>query len=200
MVHVAMELIIKGCAALVRQEKNDFVLTTSGYEYDKELARVSIKVVPALQALIANQHDLAETLLQNLPEKKIFLETHLAELSIVEETIAKAHAKYRLKKEEAKKFRQEKENSIKMPANSPPEYTEPVKETDVLLDEMAAKYSPGLPSSRFDGEKIIPVLNKENDVRRIAIGASIKALRNLLGRELTNDEISVIEKQVDSYL
>lgn len=185
---------------MARQEKNDFVLTTSGYEYDKELARVSIKVVPALQALIANQHDLAETLLQHVPEKKIFLETHLAELSMVEETIAKAHAKYRSKREEAKKMKQEKESGNKIPAFSPPGYDQPLKETDVLLDEMAAKLSPGLPSARFETEKRIPVVNEEKDVRRIAIGASIKALSNLLGRELTGDEISVIEKQVDSYL
>lgn len=185
---------------MARQEKSIFVLSTSGYEYDKELAKVSIKIIPALQALITNQHDLTETLLKHVPDKKIFLETHLAELSIVEETIAKAYAKYRSKKEEAKKLRAEKESNSKTPTFSPEGFDEPLKETDTLLDERAAKLSPGLPSARFAAENRIIGANEEKDVRRIAIGASIKALSNLLGRELTNDEILVIEKQVDSYL
>lgn len=182
------------------KEKNDFVLTASGYDYDKELSRVSIKVIPALQALITNQHDLVETLLYCVPEKKIFLETHLTELSIVEETIAKAHAKYRSKREEVKKQRQEKGSTNIIANITSQEYDETVKETGALLDEMAAKISPGLPSARFDSEKKIPIKNENKDVRRIAIGASIKALSNLLGRKITNEEILVIEKQVDSYL
>ena len=185
---------------MVRQGKNDFVLTTSGYEYDKELSRVSIKVIPALQALIANQHDLAEALMEHDPEKKIFLETHLAELSLVEETIAKAHAKYLAKKEEAKKSKQEKESSDQGAPPSPQGFTEPLKDNETLLEEMANSLSPGLPSAKFDDGRRLPELNGEKDVRRIAIGASIKALSNLLGRKLTNDEILVIEKQVDSYL
>ena len=190
---------VKGSAELVRQEKNNFTLSTSGYEYDKELAKVSIKVSPALQALIANQHDLAETLL-NVPERKIFMETHLAELSIVEETIAKAYAKYRSKREEAKKTRQETEINSKIATVSRQEFDEPLKEAETLLDEMAAKKSPGFPSAKFTSEKKIPLVNEENDIRRIAIGASIKALSNFLGRQLTENEILLIEKQVDSYL
>lgn len=189
----------KGSAELARQEKNNFTLSNSGYEYDKELSKVSIKVIPALQALIANQHDLAETLL-NVPERKIFLETHLAELSIVEETIAKAYAKYRSKREEAKKTRQETEINSKITTLSRQEFDEPLKETDILLDDMAAKISPGLPSVKFTSEKKIPIVKEEKDIRRIAIGASIKALSNFLGRQLTENEIILIEKQVDSYL
>lgn len=185
---------------MARQEKNNFVLTTSGYEYDQELAKVSIKVIPALQALIANQHDLTEALLKHLPEKKIFLETHLAELSIVEETIAKAHAKYRSKREESKKLREDRESSNKTATPYRQGFDEPVKETDALLDEMASRISPGLPSARFTSEKGNTMSDEDKDVRRIAIGASIKALSNLLGRQLTEHEISVIEKQVDSYL
>lgn len=181
-----------------RQEKSIFTLTTSGYEYDKELAKVSIKVIPALQALIANQHDLAETL-SSVPEKRIFLETHFAELSIVEETIAKAHAKYRSKREEAKSLKQEKESN-KILTGDPQEFNEQLKENDALLDDLAAKMSPGLPSSKFTTEKKIPILNEDKDVRRIAIGASVNALSNLLGRQLTEKEILLIEKQVDSYL
>lgn len=184
---------------MARQEKNNYVLTTSGYEYDHELSKVSIKVVPALQALIANQHELAEALSKH-PEKKIFLETHLAELSIVEETIAKAHAKYRIKKEEAKKMKAEKENDNKTLTISPRGFDDPLKEADVYLDEMAARVSPGLPSAKYSGGNKITGQSEEKDVRRIAIGASIKALSKLLGRELNNEEILIIEKQVDSYL
>lgn len=185
---------------MARKEKNTTVLTTSGYEYDKDLSRVSIKVIPALQALIANQHELTETLSKHLPEKKLFVDMHLSELSIVEETIAEAYSKYRLRKEESKKLRQEKEvidNDSSLPA---PGYDEPLKETEVLLDEMAAQMSPGLPSQRLSPESKPPRPNEDRDVRRIAIGASIKALSNLLGRQLTDKEIMVIEKQVDSYL
>lgn len=185
---------------MAKQEKSDFILTASGYDYDKELSKVSIKVIPSLQALITNQHELVEALLSCVPEKKIFLETHLTELSIVEETIAKAHAKYLSKREDVKKQKQEKENKNIIPTITSQEYDEPVKESGALLDEMAAKISPGLPSARFNSENKIPIKNENKDVRRIAIGASIKALSNLLGRKITNDEILLIEKQVDSYL
>lgn len=183
-----------------RNVKKDYVLTTSGYEYDKELARVSIKVVPALQALINNQHDLLKVLLPKFPEMKIFLKNHLTELSVVEETIASAHAKYNLKKEEARKLKQKKESEDTNQDIASYGYDEKIKDNGQLLDEQAGRISPGLPSARFDTVKKNPVRNEILDVRRIAIGASIKALTNVLGRELTDDEILVIEKQVDSYL
>ncbi|HAG10486.1 MAG TPA: hypothetical protein DCK76_03665 [Desulfotomaculum sp.] len=185
---------------MTRKTKKDYVLTTSGYEYDKELARVSIKVVPALQALINNQHDLLKALLPNFPEMKIFLKNHMAELSVVEETIASAHAKYNLKKEETKILRQKKEdgNTSKDIASSG--YDEHIKDNGQLMDEQVRKISPGLPSAKFDTAKKNPGRNEILDVRRIAIGASIKALTNVLGRKLSEDEILAIEQQVDAYL
>ncbi|MFA5385219.1 MAG: hypothetical protein WC364_11255 [Eubacteriales bacterium] len=183
-----------------RNVKKDYVLTTSGFEYDKELGKVSIKVVPALQALINNQHDLLKVLLPNFPEMKIFLKNHLAELSVVEETIASAHAKYNLKKEEAKVLRQKRESGKINQDIASSGYEEHLKDNSQLLDEQSSKISPGLPSARFDTVKKNPVRDERLDVRRIAIGASIKALTSVLGRELTEDEISAIEKQVDSYL
>lgn len=183
-----------------KKVKKDYVLTTSGYEYDKELARVSIKVVPALQALINNQHDLLKVLLPNFPEMKIFLKNHLAELSVVEETIASAHAKYNLKKEEAKILRRKRESENANQDTASLEDDEHIKDDGQLLDEQARKISPGLPSARFDTVMRNPTKNEILDVRRIAIGASIKALTNVLSRELTDDEILAIEKQVDSYL
>ncbi|HAU31920.1 MAG: hypothetical protein XD78_1437 [Desulfotomaculum sp. 46_296] len=185
---------------MTRKIKKDYVLTTSGYEYDKELARVSIKVVPALQALINNQHDLLKALLPNFPEMKIFLKNHMAELSVVEETIASAHAKYNLKKEEARKQKQIKESEITNQDIASYGYDEYIKDDVQLLDKEARKISPGLPSAKYDAVKKNPVKDEILDVRRIAIGASIKALTNVLGRELTEDEILAIEKQVDSYL
>jgi hypothetical protein len=75
-------------------------------------------------------------------------------------------------------------------------------EEEAKLDKMAAAMSPGLPSAKFEPSysQTSPVKSEEKDVRRIAIGASIKALNKLLGRQLTNQEISVIETQVDSFL
>lgn len=183
-------------------------MTVSGFEYDKELSRVPIKVFPALQALIANQHDLIQVFQKHVPEESIFLEAHVAELVDVEETIAKEHAKYCAKREEQKRKRVENRESINnaYQANGigslQEGYDEPAMEHEALLDEIAAAVSPGLPSSRFTQAlaQTNPVKKAENDIRRIAVGASIKALSNLLGRNLTNQEISVIEKQVDSYL
>ncbi len=79
---------------MLKQKKKDLTLTVSGYEYDKELSRVPIKVFPALQALVANQHDLIEVFQKHEPEQSIFLETHVAELVEVEETIQKEYTKY----------------------------------------------------------------------------------------------------------
>jgi hypothetical protein len=81
-------------------------------------------------------------------------------------------------------------------------YDEFVKEEEAELDKMAAAMSPGLPSTKYEQpySQAVPVKKEERDVRRIAIGASIKALKELLGRQLTNKEITVIEAQVDSFL
>ncbi|MFZ5632933.1 MAG: hypothetical protein ACOY40_08810 [Bacillota bacterium] len=194
---------------MARQDQKDFTLTVSGYEYDKELSRVPIKVFPALQALIANQHDLIEVCKKHAPEKLIFLENHISELNMVEETIAKEHARYCSKKEELKRKRQEKEKSAGSPFQPADTadllgqgFDEPLKDDESLLDELAAGISPGLPSARLESSRKAPAPSRreEVDVRRIAIGASVKALSSLLGRQLTDQEISVIEKQVDSYL
>lgn len=193
---------------MAKKNKQEFTLTASGFEYDKELSRVPVKVFPALQALIANQHDLMEVAKKYAPDKFIFLEAHLAELTEVEETLAKAHAKYCERKEEAKRKKEERENSIfsndelseHTDFSQQQRFDKSESEYGPSLDELAATLSPGLPSSKFTPRKPSPDKQEEVDVRRIAIGASIKALSGLLGRELTEQEISVIEKQVDAYL
>lgn len=205
---------------MAKQKKKDFSLTVSGCEYDKELSRVPIKVYPALQAMIANQHDLIEVFQKYAPEKSIFLEAHRAELVDLEETIAKEHAKYCVRREELKKKRQGNGNGASekdtngegtneegiLPKSTMTgcfheEYDEPVKKEEALLDEIAASISPGLPSSRYAPALSQTAFTKEEiDIRRIAVGASIKALSKLLGRLLTDQEIAVIEKQVDAYL
>jgi hypothetical protein len=205
---------------MAKQKKKDFSLTVSGCEYDKELSRVPIKVYPALQAMIANQHDLIEVFQKYAPEKSIFLEAHRAELVDLEETIAKEHAKYCVRREEHKKKRQgngngpsEKDTNGEGPNEEGvlpkstmtgclhEEYDEPLKKEEALLDEIAASISPGLPSSRYAPALSQTAFVKEEiDIRRIAVGASIKALSKLLGRLLTDQEIAVIEKQVDAYL
>jgi hypothetical protein len=200
---------------MAKQKKKDFSLTVSGCEYDKELSRVPIKVYPALQAMIANQHDLIEVFQKYAPEKSIFLEAHRAELVDLEETIAKEHAKYCVRREELKKKRQGNGNGTSekgtneegvLPESTMTgcfheEYDEPVKKEEALLDEIAASISPGLPSSRYAPALSQTAFTKEEiDIRRIAVGASIKALSKLLGRLLTDQEIAVIEKQVDAYL
>lgn len=191
---------------MAKQEKKEFSLTASGYEYDKELTRVSVKVFPALQALIANQHDLIEVAKKYTPEKFIFIEGHLAELTEVEETIAKTHARHCVKREESKRKRQDKDKNLDPPVQDTgpagpllEEFNEPLVDAESHLDQLAAGISPGLPSARLP-ERKAPARQEEMDVRRIAIGASIKALSNLLGRDLKDQEIAVIERQVDAYL
>lgn len=199
----------------LKKKKKEFSLTASGFEYDKELSRVPIKVFPALQALIANQYDLIKMLQEYVPDQSIFLQSHLSELVEVEETIQKEYAKYCAKREEQRKKRQEKAKGIKSAdqenGNIPvdledgePFINEPLREEDAVLDSLAAALSPGLPSEKFAKTSNFNQTGPENkgdyDVRRIAIGASIKALSNFLGRQLTDMEISVIEVQVDAYL
>ncbi len=195
---------------MLKQKKKDLTLTVSGYEYDKELSRVPIKVFPALQALVANQHDLIEVFQKHEPEQSIFLETHVAELVEVEETIQKEYTKYCAKREEQRRKRQENGKSTNNAAaqengksSMPQGYDEPVTEQEAALDKMAAAMSPGLPSARFEPPSMSQTTiapKADHDVRRIAVGASIRALSKLLDRQLTDKEISVIEAQVDFFL
>lgn len=191
---------------MAKQKKQDFSLTVSGYEYDKELSRVPIKIFPALQALLANQYDLIEVFKKYAPEQSIFLEAHMAEMVEIEATIQKEYAKYCTRKEEQKKKREEinkaKEHTPVDNGNNSGGYDVFAMEEEAVLDKMADAMSPGLPSARFEQPKppILHTTSEEIDVRRIAIGASIKALRELLGRQLTNEEIMLIESQVDSFL
>jgi hypothetical protein len=197
------------------KKKTDFSLTVSGFEYDKDLSRVPIKVFPALQTLVANQYDLIKIIQEHVPEQSIFLESHLSELVEVEETIQKEYTKYCAKREEQRKKRQEnaksKKSAFQDNENSPVAWgdgesltNELLRDEETVLDSLAATLSPGLPSAKFEKTSNFtrtgPENKGDNDVRRIAIGASIKALSNLLGRQLTDMEISVIEAQVDAYL
>lgn len=193
---------------MAKQKKQDFALTVSGYEYDKELSRVPIKVFPALQALIANQHDLIEVFQRHAPEQTIFLEAHRAEMVEVEETIQREYAKYGTRKEEQRRKREENGKSKEQTAaendndSIPGGFDGFLIDDEAALEQMAEAISPGLPSAKYEQLKPhnLPVKSEEKDVRRIAIGASIRALKELLGRQLTNEEISVIETQVDSFL
>ncbi len=60
----------------------------------------------------------------------------------------------------------------------------------------------GLPSAKYITKTESEPAEKspEVDIRRVAIGASINALKKLLDRELTEQEILSIEAQVDFYL
>ncbi|WP_066638920.1 hypothetical protein [Desulfolucanica intricata] len=199
---------------MAKQRKKVPELTVSGFKYDKELARVPIKVFPALQALIANQLDLMEIAEKHQPDKFIFLEAHKSELAEVEETISKAHSLYFEKKEREKAKRAEKRKTQPLIEDSSsgktfiknPEFGDYELAVDTIeteppsLDELASKISPGLPSSKYESRKPTPRPEEKIDLRRIAVGASIKALQGLLNRELTEKEITAIEKEIDSYL
>lgn len=202
------------------------MLTPSGHEVDRDLARVPIKVSPALQALIANQIELIDMIEGNKPLNKVFLEQHRTEMLQVEGEIEVSFVKYIKKKETARERRLSKKTEVneapgKLP-NQPdcfeaentkepagdfeiPSHLDNREETgldqEVYLDTLADKLSPGLPSAKYDSQPR-PAEEKETkiDVRRVALGTSIKVLQSLLGRELTEDEMLAIENQVDHYL
>lgn len=199
---------------MAKAKQKESNLTFSGFEYDQELTRVSIKVVPALQALIASQHELMEIAEKYRPDDMIFLEAHRADLNVIENTIAQAFKNYSVRKEETRRRREERKNtppsggesSSGMDSAAPfadeadysmsYEHT-PLRDAEAALDEMAATLSPGLPSARLAPRKPPAAAETVPDVRRIAIGASIKALSGILGRELTEEEMAAIENQVD---
>lgn len=200
----------------MKSKSQELVLTVSGHRYDKDLARVPIKVSPALQALVANQLELLERLNNQLPDEKIFLENLKMELVQVEEEIASAFSDHMKKKEEQRIKRElkksEREASVAasinndflmldmgLPLEEVGDYQPGIVDVELSLDQMAEKLSPGLPSEKLQPRTMTekPV---EIDVRRIAVGASIKALEKFLGRELSEEEIAALEKQVEVYL
>jgi hypothetical protein len=197
--------------------KKQEVLTASGYQFDRDLVKVPIKVSPALQAVIANQLDLIEMLEKGGPLDSVFISQHRVELSTLEDEIAGAFSKH-VKKKEAEKVRRsvKKESGPEIPEWSPEESTAVknagmgksglednyslVPDEEEQLDRMANSLSPGLPSSKY-GQRPCPAEKPAAvDVRRVAVGASIMALSNFLGRDLTEEEIAAVEEQVEKYL
>ena len=205
---------------MAKKNKQEIILTPSGHEVDRDLTRVPIKVSPALQALIANQIELMDMIEGNKPLDNIFLEQHRTELLQVEGEVEVSFLKYAKKKEAAKEQRQSKKQAVELPAEvenirdpfeaaSAFEQHTPIADREAIgfeqeayLDVLADKLSPGLPSAKYDKQQrpVEEEKKTEIDVRRVALGASIKALQNILGRELTEEELLAIEAQVDSYL
>ena len=64
---------------MAKAKTQETILTVSGYEVDKDLIRVPIKVSPSLQALIANQLELMEIVEKNHSDYHIFIEQHRME-------------------------------------------------------------------------------------------------------------------------
>ena len=199
------------------KKRQEMTLTASGHQYDRELAKVSVKVSPALQAVIANQHDLIEIIEKNSPDNQIFIDQHRTELSMVEDEIAGAFAGYTRKKEAAKAQRELKREHTagvhEFPDNGAgsvkksPRGRSSAEESGYMageyvesLDSLADRLSPGLPSAKFQPRTKAASDTVVLDVRRVALGASIRALANFLKRDLTEEEIRSVEKQVDSYL
>lgn len=224
--------------------KQEALLSISGHEYDKDLARVPIKVSPALQAIVANQLDLLDKVGKFCPEDAIFLEQLKLEMVQLEEEIASAFTKYMQRKEDQRLKRELKKvqaeaapipsmedlaaqfmgaqdttsttSNADLPPfdmadspsqggrstayETPPAFNEGSIDQERNLDKMAAQVSPGLPSQKYEARPLQPERQPEIDVKRVAIGASIKALETFLGRKLTEEEMVALEQQVESYL
>ncbi len=85
------------------QQENIF--TPSGHQVDKDLMKVTVKVSPSLQALIANQIDLLEMVEGKGAINSVFVEQHRVEVLQVEEEIASAFSIYIHKKEKNREQR-----------------------------------------------------------------------------------------------
>lgn len=198
-----------------KHSKQEILLTPSGHEVDKELMKVPVKVSPALQALLSNQIELMEMLEQKQPLNSVFIEQHRLEVSQLEEEIAAAFNAHSRKKEKAKqKQAAKKVNLLVEPGIFDSESVskqdhrghckgavgDVFLEQDVSLDALADRLSPGLPSSKFQPRTPVAEKSVAVDVKRVALGASIKALVNFMGRDLTEEEMVALEVQVDAYL
>jgi hypothetical protein len=207
------------------QQEN--ILTPSGHQVDKDLMKVAVKVSPSLQALIANQIDLLEMLEGKAAKNSVLIEQHRVEVLQVEEEIASAFSNHVYKKEKSKEQRLLKKGNTAVPFDLEEETGQIVSqdyddkpasdrkrnkdsaaraddrtlEYDMYFDLESTGQGSRLPSSKYE-TNVHPATIKsaEVDVRRVALGASIKALQNILGRQLNELEIKALENQVDSYL
>ncbi len=204
-----------------KKSKSEIIITPSGHEVDKDLARVPVKVSPSLQALMANQMELIEMAEGKLSRNLVFIEQHKLEMLQLEEEIAGAFSNYMEKKEKAREKRMEKQsiNEQDLLRSEPgsaadtrsADLSDDQWSSDALTDlpfdimqtdiERSGAQPAGLPSAKYEARRTgsEPKL-EEIDVRRIALGASIKALQTFMGRELTEEEVQSLEVQVDSYL
>ncbi len=209
-----------------KSKKQEEIFTPSGHHVDKDLMKVLVKVSPALQALIANQIDLLEMLEGKAANNPVLIEQHRVELLQVEEEIANAFFNHVQKKEKTREKRLLKKgntavpfdlNDGPVPAMDPSVAAKPVpdrksRDAQVQEDDRPLAYDmffelesgsegPGLPSAKYEtGHRPTAGRDTGVDVRRVALGASIKALQSFLGRELNEEEIKALENQVDSYL
>lgn len=207
-------------------KKQEKIITPSGHQVDKDLMKVLVKVSPALQALIANQIDLLEMLEGKSANNPVLIEQHRVELLQVEEEIANAFSKHIQKKEKAREQRLLKKgktavpfdlDDVFAPATDSNVTAKPVLDRknrdagvreddrplayDMFFEVESASKGPGLPSANYEtGRRSTASRDTGVDVRRVALGASIKALQTFLGRELNEEEIKTLENQVDSYL
>lgn len=209
-----------------KNKKQEEIFTPSGYQADKDLMKVSVKVSPALQAIIANQIDLLEMLDGKAANNNVLIEQHRVELLQVEEEIANAFSNHEQKKEKARERRLLKKSNTAVPFTldeGPAPDTEqnvsakPVSDLksgeiqvrdddrplayDIFFELDPGREAPGLPSAKYATDQQPRIVrDKVVDVRLVALGASIKALQSFLGRELKEDELQTLENQVDAYL
>ncbi|HBX24422.1 MAG TPA: hypothetical protein DEF34_12440 [Desulfotomaculum sp.] len=211
-----------------KKSKPEIIITPSGHEVDKDLAKVPIKVSSSLQALMANQMELIEMAEGKLSRNLVFVEQHKLEMLQLEEEIAGAFSNYMAKKEKAREKRMEKQSMADL--NEQSQMTgdpgiaaekeaathsddlwlaQAVNDdlTDIPFDimhtdlERSGAQPAGLPSAKYEARHTDSEPKQdETDVRRIALGASIKALQTFLARELTEAEMQSLEVQVDAYL
>jgi len=208
------------------QQEN--VFTPSGHQVDKDLVKVAVKVSPSLQALIANQIDLLEMLEGQAAKNPVLIEQHRVEVLQVEEEIASAFSNHVLKKEKVREQRLLKKQPMEAVPFDLEDESEPTMghdfrdnnasagkrnkgaadreedrplEYEMHFDIESAGQGPGLPSAKYE-TGVRPVVTRpvEVDVRRVALGASIKALQSFLGRELNEEEMIALENQVDIFL
>ncbi|MCL2336010.1 MAG: hypothetical protein FWC60_01170 [Firmicutes bacterium] len=207
-----------------KKNKPEIIITPSGHEVDKDLAKVPIKVSPPLQALLANQMELIEMAEGKASRNLVFIEQHKLEMLQFEEEVAGAFSVYLGKREKAREKRLEKPSPAPDLAAADvdaadgwaqmdrsdladrDDYSAPPFETLPADDIIFGAEPAGLPSSKYEARRPAGApyhdepSHEEADVRRIALGAAIKALQAFLNRELSEAEMQSLEAQVDAYL
>ncbi|MTI84932.1 MAG: hypothetical protein FH756_13795 [Firmicutes bacterium] len=179
-------------------------------QHKVEMSKVEEEIAGAFSSYVKKKEQAKERRLQKKKEQE---EAAISEEEFVPSTDEGIVSSFRAE-ENVNTFSPEKASSASSSVHTPDRETGEIEKE--RLDSQEANFdfsmitgntgsgnaTSGLPSAKYINKTEPRPAEKssEVDIRRVAIGASINALKKLLNRELTEQEIVSIEAQVDSYL